>query len=96
MYNVNIIRLKQTLKPFHLTARWYHGLARSNSRMKRGVSLFVLGGIAFLSILGLFHILDPYLLQDWGHLKLTLKGMGLSGVLICTPIEFLGGNNNGT
>jgi len=82
MYNVNIIRLKQTLKPFHLTARWYHGLARSNSRMKRGVSLVILGCVAFLGILGLFHILDPYLLQDWSNLKFILHSMGISGMLI--------------
>ncbi len=71
-----------TLKQFSLIIRWYYGLAKSNSRTKRGVSLVILGGIAFLSILGLFHILDPYLLKDWGHLKLTLHGMGFSGILI--------------
>ncbi len=82
MYHANIIRLKKSLKPFHLTARWYHGLARSNSRIKRGVSLVILGCIAFLSVLGLFHILDPYLLQDWSNLKFTLHSMGISGMLI--------------
>ncbi len=82
MYRANITRLKQSFKPFHLTARWYYGLARSNSRTKRGVSLVILGCIAFLSVLGLFHILDPYLLQDWQHLKLTLHSMGLSGMLL--------------
>ncbi len=82
MYHQNIIRLKQTLKPLRLTTRWYYGLAKSDSRIKRGVSLVILGSITFLSILSLFHILDPYLLRDWGHLKLTLHDMGISGMLI--------------
>lgn len=82
MHYLSIVRLKQAVKPFHLTAKWYHGLAKSNSRMKRGVSLVVLGCVAFLSVLGLFQILDPYLLQDWSHLKLTLHTMGTSGMLL--------------
>lgn len=61
--------------------RWYDGLAKSNSRIKRGISLIILGLFAFLSLLGVFQIVDPYLLQDWTHLKLSLNGMGLSGVL---------------
>jgi uncharacterized membrane protein YdjX (TVP38/TMEM64 family) len=81
MEHINIIRLKKTLRPFHLTAKWYYGLAKSNSRIKRGISLIILGCIAFLSVLGLFQILDPYLLQDWSHLKLTLNTMGISGML---------------
>ena len=75
------IRLKRTLRFFHLTVGWYKGLAKSNSGIKRGVSLGVLGLIAFLSVLGIFHILDPYPLKDWIYLKLTLNVMGLSGVL---------------
>jgi len=81
MHGLKIVHLKQAIKPFHSTAKWYHGLAKSNSRIKRGISLIVLGCIAFLSILGLFQILDPYLLQDWSHLKLTLSTMGISGML---------------
>jgi len=79
---MDMIRLKQSLKPFRMAARWYHQLAKSNSRMKRGISLVILGCIAFLSILGLFNILDPYLLQDWSHLKRSLQTTGISGMLI--------------
>ena len=79
---MDMIRLKQSLMPFRLLARWYKGLARSNSRTKRGISLVVLGCIAFLSILGLFNIFDPYLLQDWGHLKDGLQNTGFSGMFI--------------
>ena len=74
-------RLKQLLRAFYLTIRWYNGLAKSNSGIKRGISLGILGVIAFLSALGVFHILDPYPLKDWIYLKLTLNVMGLSGVL---------------
>lgn len=81
MYHVGIIRLKRTLRPFFLSIRWYKGLANSNSRIKRGLSLAVFGVIAFLSILGIFQILNPQLLKDWIQLKLTLDGMGLSGML---------------
>jgi uncharacterized membrane protein YdjX (TVP38/TMEM64 family) len=81
MHYVNRIRLKQALTPIHLTAIWYHRLAKSNSRINRGVSLIILGCIAFISVLGIFHILDPYLLQDWGHLRVTLQAMGFSGML---------------
>ncbi len=82
MFYPYLARLKRALKPFHLTAKWYHGLAKSESRTKRGVSLVFLGCIAFLSILGLFQILDPYSLKDWEQLKLALHGMGISGMLI--------------
>jgi len=82
MYYANKISIKQTFKFLRLIAKWYHELAKSKSRVKRGASLIILGCIAFLSVLGLFHILDPYLLQDWSHLKQTLHTMGISGMLI--------------
>jgi len=81
MYHTGIIRLKQSLRLFQLTIRWYKELAGSNSRIKRGLSLVVLGTIAFLSILGVFQILNPQILRDWIHLKLTLTDMGFMGAL---------------
>jgi uncharacterized membrane protein YdjX (TVP38/TMEM64 family) len=64
-----------------LTIKWYHGLAKSDSGIKRGLSLIILGLLAFLSILIIFQIVDPYPLKDWIYLKLTLDVMGISGVL---------------
>ena len=72
---------KRTLRLFQQTIGCYKGLAKSNSGIKRGVSLAILGLIAFLSALGIFHILDPYPLKDWIYLKVTLNVMGFSGVL---------------
>ena len=72
---------KSYIRPFCLTVRWYNDLAKSNSRIKRGVSLTILGGIAFLSVLGVFQIVDPYSLENWTALKETLNGMGFSGIL---------------
>ena len=76
-----ITRVKRHLRHVHLPIKWYSGLAQSNSRLKRGLSLIILGLIAFFSILGIFHILDPYPLKNWIYLKLTLDRMGFSGVL---------------
>lgn len=75
------IHLKRTLGFVHRTVRWYHGLARSNSRIKRGASLAVLGLTVFMGSLLVFQVLDPYPLKDWIYLKLTLNLMGVSGVL---------------
>ncbi len=75
------IHLKRSVRLVHQTVKWYHGLAGSNSRIKRGVSLGILGLIVFLGALLVFRILDPYPLKDWIYLKLTLNGMGFSGVL---------------
>ncbi len=75
------IHLKRSLRFAHQSVRWYHGLAKSNSRIKRGVSLGILGLIIFLGALLVFQILDPYPLKDWIYLKLTLNVMGISGVL---------------
>lgn len=72
---------KQTLRLVQQTIGCYKGLAESSSGIKRGVSLAILGLIAFLSTLGLFHIIDPYPLKNWFCLKLTLDVMGVSGVL---------------
>ncbi|MEA2102591.1 MAG: VTT domain-containing protein [Thermodesulfobacteriota bacterium] len=74
-------RLKRPLRPFHLTIRWYNGLAKSTSEIKRGLSLGILGVIAFLSALGIFHVVDLYPLKDWINLNLTLNDMGISGWL---------------
>jgi len=74
-----ITRLKQYVKPFHLTIGWYRGLARSNSRIKRALSLIILGVIAFLSVLGIYQILDPSSLKNWISLKLTLNNMFSQG-----------------
>lgn len=81
MYQTGVVHLKQTVRTVHQSIRWYNRLATSNSRIKRGFSLIVLGSIAFLSILGVFQIVNPQILRDWIHLKLTLTHMGLSGVL---------------
>ncbi len=72
---------KQTVKVVHRTVKWYHGLAGSNSRIKRGISLGILGMTVFLGALLVFQILDPYPLKDWIYLKLTLNGMGIYGML---------------
>ncbi len=81
MYHTSIIRLQQSLRIFRLIIGWYKKLAGSNSRIKRGLSLVVLGMIAFLSILSVFQILNPQILTDWMQLKLTLTDMGFSGAL---------------
>ena len=81
MYQKSILRLKQALNVFQLTIRWYKELASSNSIIKRGLSLVVLGMITFLSIWVGFQIINPRILTDWIHLKLTLTDMGFSGAL---------------
>jgi uncharacterized membrane protein YdjX (TVP38/TMEM64 family) len=73
--------LKQRVRPIVLTLGWYKGLAESNSRVERWLSLCLLGLLAFISILGMFEILNPYPLKDWIYLKITLNSMGLTGVL---------------
>ncbi len=75
------IHLKRSVRLVHQAIKWYHGLAGSNSRIKRGISLGILGLIVFLGALLVFRVLDPYPLKDWIYLKLTLNGMGISGVL---------------
>ncbi len=75
------IYLRRVVRLVQRTVRWYHGLARSNSRVKRGASLAVLGLTIFMGSLLIFQVLDPYPLKDWIYLKLTLNVMGLSGVL---------------
>ena len=72
---------KQTLKLFRQTIGCYRGLAKSNSSIKRGISLIILGLLAFMCSLVIFHILDPYPLKNWFYLKVTLDVMGFSGVL---------------
>jgi uncharacterized membrane protein YdjX (TVP38/TMEM64 family) len=81
MSHTGIIHLKKTFRTFQQSIRWYNGLATSNSKIKRGFSLIVLGSIAFLSILGVFQIVNPQVLKDWIHLKITLTDMGFTGVL---------------
>jgi uncharacterized membrane protein YdjX (TVP38/TMEM64 family) len=76
-----IISFKKHLLHFYLPIRWYSWLANSESRINRALSLVILGVLAFLSTLGIFQILDPYPLKNWIYLKLTLDGMGVSGIL---------------
>ncbi len=66
----------------HFTAGLYKKLAGSDSRIKRIASLLLLGGILFLSILGILQIVNPQALADWIQLKLVLHGMGITGVLL--------------
>ncbi len=73
--------LKQRVRPIIQTVGWYKGLAESDSRIERWLSLCLLGLLAFISILGMFQILNPYPLKDWFYLKITLNSMGYTGVL---------------
>ncbi len=79
--HTGVVHLKRIWKLFYLAIRGYKGLSRSKSRINRGLSLVVLGVIAFLSILGGFQVANPQILTDWIHLKFTLKDMGFSGML---------------
>ena len=73
--------LKRTVQTLLRTVGWYRRLARSSSRIQRTVSLGIMGLSLFLGTLLVFQVLDPYPLKDWIYLKLTLNGMGISGVL---------------
>jgi uncharacterized membrane protein YdjX (TVP38/TMEM64 family) len=73
--------LKERVRPIILTFGWYKGLAESDSRVERWLSLCLLGLLAFISILGMLQILNPYPLKDWIYLKIALNNMGFSGVL---------------
>ncbi len=79
--HTGVVHLKRIWTLFYLAIRGYKGLSRSKSRINRGLSLVVLGVIAFLSILGGFQVANPQILTDWIHLKFTLKDMGFSGML---------------
>ncbi len=78
----NINRLKKTVKPIHNSFKWYWRLTKSDSRVKRSISLALLALFAFLSFFSLSYLFDPYYLKDWSHLKDTLSAMGMNGMLI--------------
>lgn len=52
------------------------------SWFKHHICLLILTIAAFFSILGLFRITDPYPLSGWFELRLTLKDLGYSGMLV--------------
>lgn len=82
MSQKKINRLKRTVKPIHRSFQWYWRLSKSDSRVKRSISLALLALFAFLSFFSLSYLFDPYFLKDWTHLKETLSDMGLVGMLI--------------
>ncbi|MGC9323218.1 MAG: TVP38/TMEM64 family protein [Desulfomonilia bacterium] len=61
---------------------WYIRMINTPSPVRRGLSLTALLTIAFLSLLGLFKIIDPYPLQSWIYLRLTLQDFGLISAFI--------------
>ena len=62
--------------------RWYLGFLHSPSPLRRGIGLGVFSGAAFLSVLGLLHVIDPYPLKDWIYLRLSLQDLGVIGPLV--------------
>lgn len=62
--------------------RWYLGFLHSPSPLRRGIGLGVFSGAAFLAVLGLMHVIDPYPLKDWIYLRLSLQDLGLIGPLV--------------
>lgn len=50
--------------------------------VRRHACLIVLTVLAFLSILALFRVIDPYPLQDWMNLRETLVDLGMVGPVV--------------
>jgi uncharacterized membrane protein YdjX (TVP38/TMEM64 family) len=72
-------RLMQRIEAF---VRWYLTFLHSPSPLRRGIGLGVFSGAAFLAVLGLMRIIDPYPLKDWIYLRLSLQDLGVIGPLI--------------
>lgn len=68
------------LGPAYSRARSLFG-ASVSLRIERAAGMIVLFFVVFLSVLGLFRIIDPYPLHDWISLRLSLKGLGIVGPL---------------
>jgi uncharacterized membrane protein YdjX (TVP38/TMEM64 family) len=62
--------------------QWYTHLLNNPSQIRRTLSLSILVFIAFVSVLGLFKIIDPYPLKDWIYFRLTLQDLGVLGGII--------------
>ncbi len=61
---------------------WYTRLLNNPSQTTRTLSLSVLLAVAFVSLLGIFEIIDPYPLKDWIYLRLTLQDLGPAGGIL--------------
>jgi len=80
--------MKQIFQVFHRGWRtcsslvnWYIRMMNNPSPARRALSLAAFFGIVFLSLLGLFEIIDPYPLQGWIYLRLSLQDFGIFGIV---------------
>lgn len=74
------------IKMFSNITKWFSFQFDSPSLIRRVFSFTVFIAIIFFAILVTLKIVEPYPLQDWVYLRLTLSDLGLLGALIYIAI----------
>jgi|GEM_PF-454976 len=74
------------IKMFSNITKWFSLQFNNPSPIRRAFSLTVFIAIIFFAILVTLKIVEPYPLQDWIYLRLTLADLGLTGAFIYIAI----------